>query len=408
MRVLWICHNVPYPPVRGVLQRNYNLVRQIGRRAELHLLALRQHALCPDQRALERAVAALSPYCTSIRVLALDWERSRARRAALLASLALPGRPYDAARYASAQLHRELARLSSIAPDAVHVDTVGLAGRRLQMPAPAVLNHHNVESHMLARRAENAARALPRAVYRWQARAMRSFERRSASRFACNLVVSELDRQRLLEIAPTSRVRVIPNGVDVEYFDAPAHADPESRTVVFVGGQSWYPNRDAARYFLECIWPAVTRREPRARWLVVGRDPCSRVLEAARRDRRIQATGFLEDLRPSVASAAVFVCPFREGGGTRLKLLDALAMRKAIVSTSVGVEGVAVRDRKHVLVADAAETFAERIVELFERPKLRVELGEAGRALVEERYGWGRIGAELLRVYREVAAARRR
>ena len=159
-----------------------------------------------------------------------------------------------------------------------------------------------------------------------------------------------------------------------------------------------------SRYFLDEIWPRILDKEPEARWIVVGDEPDRRVVEAASHDSRIQVLGFVEDLRTVVASGAVFVCPFREGGGSRLKVLDALAMRKAIVSTPIGVEGIPVRDRRHFLLAATPEEFVRRVIELFHDPALRVRLGEEGRALVERKFSWERIGETHWHLYQGLAA----
>jgi glycosyltransferase involved in cell wall biosynthesis len=405
VKLAWLSQNVPYPPNMGVLQRNYHLIRQLSRRAEVHLFALRQRALCPDAASLDLATRELSSFCHTVRIFDLDWETSRLARAGLTVSL-LAGTPYDVARYSSRALSDHLATLSPRGFDAVHVDTLGLVPYLRYFPGiPCVLNHHNIESHMLDRRAENAAAAFERVLYRWQASRTRAWERRWGPRFTRNLVVSDVDRQRLARIAPEVRLDVISNGVDVEYFDGPSGCGGDEKSVVMVGSQGWYPNRDAALWFLDAIWPRILAGDSRARWIVIGSDPAPRITEAARRDTRIEVLGFVDDLRPIVARAAVFVCPYREGGGSRLKVLDALAMRKALVSTAVGVEGIPLEDGREFLLATSPEAFADRVLELLADPARRVALGCAGRARVERDFAWPRIGEALAQIYREVTDA---
>ncbi len=399
MNVLWLSHNVPYPPQMGVLQRNYHLIRQLAGNADVHLVALRQRALCPDEASLERARRALSSFCASVHVFELDWEISTLARARLAPSL-FAGVPYDVIRYASRELRSFLANAPFADLDLVHLDTLGLAPYRALLPeAPTVLNHHNIESHMLARRADNADNPLARLLFAWQARRTRAWEQRWAPRVASNLVVSDTDAGRLREIAPAARTEVIANGVDVGYFDGPPNDDEGVASVVMVGSHGWYPNRDAALWFLDEIWPRLTAAKPHARWIVIGSEPDPRIVEAGNRDERIEVLGFVDDLRPEVARAAVFVCPYHDGGGSRLKVLDSLAMRKALVSTPVGVEGIALKDGVEFLLATTAEVFARRVLELFDDPARRIALGVAGRARVEREFAWERIGETLTNLY---------
>lgn len=405
MKVLWLSHNVPFPPVQGVLQRNYHLVRETASRTELHLVALRQHALCPDDVALRAARDELESFCASVRIFELDWEESAVSRARLAMRLFGP-EPYDVVRYSSRSCRAFLQSGGVPATDVVHYDTLGLTPYRDLLPShPSILNHHNIESHMMARRADGEANPVRRALLRWQAKKTRDWERRFTGRFACNTVVSAADAERLDEVRPGVRTAVIANGTDTGYFSAPGNDEPGNFDVVMVGRHSWYPNADAAEFFLDEIWPLIVEREPGAMWTIVGRNPLPRVLEAAEADDRIRVLGFVDDLRRTVRDAAVFVCPYRDGGGTRLKVLDALAMRKAMVSTSIGAEGLPLEPGKHYLLADTAREFADRVIELFRHPERRGELGDAGREFVVTGYDWSSIGARLHEVYERAVAA---
>ncbi|MDX1395210.1 MAG: glycosyltransferase family 4 protein [Gemmatimonadota bacterium] len=408
MKVLWLSHNVPFPPTSGVLQRNYHLVRETASRTELHLVALRQRALCPDDAALRAARDELESYCASVRVFDLDWEVSVGSRTRLAARL-FAEEPYDVVRYSSRPFRAFLAAGEAPDVDVVHFDTLGLTPYRPALPTrPSILNHHNIESHMLARRASGETNPFRRALYRWQAKKTREWERRHITQFACNTVVSEADAERLEEVRPGVRTAVIANGTDTSFFSTPANDEPGNLEVVMVGRHSWYPNRDAAEFFLDDIWPLIVEREPRATWTIVGKNPLPRVVAAAEADDRIRVLGFVDDLRETVRAAAVFVCPYRDGGGTRLKVLDALAMRKAMVSTSIGAEGLPLEPGRHYLLADTALHFADAVIELFRSPERRRELGEAGREFVEAHYDWSGIGARLYDVYERAVAASRR
>jgi len=209
------------------------------------------------------------------------------------------------------------------------------------------------------------------------------------------------------EAIPSARTAVVPNGVDTEYFDLPENEISDNREIILIGGMGWYPNRAAAEYFLGEIWPLILAREPNAQVTLIGREPSSRVLRAAEADSRIRVHGFVPDLREAVQRAAVLALPFTDGGGTRLKFLDGLAMRKALVSTSLGAEGVEVEAGRDYLRADSPQDFAEACLRLFREPHLRGELGRNGRKVVESVYDWNVIGESLRGVYHELRETRR-
>jgi len=212
------------------------------------------------------------------------------------------------------------------------------------------------------------------------------------------VAVSDLDAQHLRELAPQAHVSTVPNGVDTSYFAAqglprkPAH-------LVFVGGFTWFPNLDAIRYFCDDVLPLVTRAVPDLRLTVIGRQPDTPVVEEMGRNPHVHLTGQVDDIRPYVDEAAAYIVPLRIGGGTRLKILDALAMSKAIISTSVGCEGLAVEDGKNIVIADTPQALSEAIVRLFKHPEEAQAIGLRGRELVEQRYDWAAVAKGLMASY---------
>jgi glycosyltransferase involved in cell wall biosynthesis len=216
------------------------------------------------------------------------------------------------------------------------------------------------------------------------------------------VAVSEADRALLSANAPGADIRAIPTGVDTAYFHPNGTAETPA-TLVFTGSMDWYPNEDAILYFIEAILPQVRREVPDVTLAVVGRDPSSR-LRTTGAAAGVRVTGTVEDVRPHVADAAVYVVPLRVGGGTRLKIFEALAMGKAVVSTRVGAEGLPIVSGQHFLQADEPGDFARAVVALLKDPARRRALGAAGRRLMEERYSWAQVAAEFERHCEEVAA----
>lgn len=230
---------------------------------------------------------------------------------------------------------------------------------------------------------------------------MEATERAWCGRVALNVAVSEDDAAALRRLAPGARVVVVPNGVDVGSFQ-PA-PDPEGESLVFVGGANWFPNRDALEYFCQDILPLLRRTRPRLKvtWVGAAREPDRRRFRA---EHDVELTGYVGDIRPYVNAAACFIVPLRVGGGSRLKILDAWALGKAVVSTSVGCEGLAAEDEGNLLVADEPATFAAAVERVLADRSLRRALGRAARELAEREYAWEVVGARLVDAYGQLLA----
>jgi glycosyltransferase involved in cell wall biosynthesis len=246
---------------------------------------------------------------------------------------------------------------------------------------------------MLLRRAETGP-LLRRLYFRQEGLRLARYERQQCPRFDLNIVCSELDAVRLAESIHLPRVVTIENGVDVDYFQ-PSDAPADPHKLIFVGTMNWYPNVDAMRFFLSEVWPILTRMEPKMSIDIIGANPPADLLEFARKDPRVKVHGFVDDVRPYLAAAAVYVCPIRDGGGTKLKVLDAFASGVPMVAHPVACEGIAAEDGKHVMFAREAEEFATRIQQLSREEIARRRLSMHARKLVEDRYSVGSIGRRL-------------
>jgi glycosyltransferase involved in cell wall biosynthesis len=262
-----------------------------------------------------------------------------------------------------------------------------------------VIDEHNIESELFQRMG-HGERSLPRRVFnRVEYARFRRFEQACWRRADACVVTSEREVEAVRRCAPDTPVAVVPNSVDLDYF-APSNAPAEPHTVIFSGTLDYRPNLDAVRYLIDDIWPLVRHRYPDARLTLTGSNAGVDIRSLTRPGVRL--LGEVPDIRPYVSAAAAVVVPIRIGGGTRLKVLEGLAMGKPIVSTAVGCEGVAVGDREHLMIADDAPSFASRIFEVFENPALGDALGQAGRRLVETRYSWELAGERLEALYRQI------
>jgi glycosyltransferase involved in cell wall biosynthesis len=257
---------------------------------------------------------------------------------------------------------------------------------------PLVLFEHNVEHTIWERLAALEARPWRKALVEIESRKVRRAERQACEAADLVVAVSEEDRRRLETLAPGSRCVATPTGVDVEYFKPSARPEVPHR-LVFTGSMDWYPNEDAILFFTEAILPRIRSQIPDVSVTVVGRNPTAR-LRAVAGHAGIAVTGTVDDVRPYVEDAALYVVPLRAGGGTRLKIFEALAMGKAVVSTTVGAEGLAVTPGLDVAIADQPDEFAQTVIELLRDPARRVELGRAGRQLVHSRYSWKQVATD--------------
>jgi len=247
---------------------------------------------------------------------------------------------------------------------------------------PAVIFTHNVESKIFERHAHVNDNLLMRRLWRSQWRKMLRFENDSLKRFDRIVAVSEVDRQGFAEQYSLRDVDTIPTGVDLNYF--PFRSQGEPGRVVFTGSMDWLANQDGIEFFLDEIWPRVCAQRDDASMSVVGRAPPERLMQRARQVPGLEFTGFVDDVRPYMHRASAYVIPLRVGGGTRLKVFEAMASGCPVISTAIGVEGLGLEDGVHYLEADSSEEFAAATVRVLDDPDLAQRLARAARRFVED------------------------
>ncbi|MBM3321366.1 MAG: glycosyltransferase [Candidatus Eisenbacteria bacterium] len=395
MRILMITHFLPFPPQGGSLQRSYNILKQMAKRHQVHLVSLSQKALHPDKNSLARSIEALKEHCPHVKAVNIPSDSSRLQWYLLLLLNLLSPTPYSVWRFRSKQMASEIKRfLNGYAYDVLYFDTIDLAQ---YLPAgldtPTVMNHHNVESGLALRRSASERNPLLRLYLRIQGLKIRRYETVHAPRFDLNLAVSEVDKALFESFIPGARFTVIPSGTDTDYFRA---CDPgDSKELVFVGGMTWYPNAAGMSYYCRKIFPLIKAEVPNVVMNIIGRSPPRAVQECSLQDSAIRLHGFLPDIREVVGRSSVYVVPLTVGGGTRLKILDAFSCGKAVVSTSLGCEGIEVTPGENILIGDTPESFADQVVRLLRDKKMRERISTNARRLVEDKYGWPIIGERL-------------
>ncbi len=393
--LLFLSHRLPTPPHNGAALRTFNTIKVLSE--SYRVTALCFDRLDPVLRDMDLAsrIDQLRP-CAHVEVFPILQQESRLRFVRDHAQSVLTGEAYTLAAYESPAYAAAIRRARQDHDFAlVHMDSLDLA-RFLPLldGLPVACTHHNVESQLLRRRAGSEAR-LRGAYLRYQAEKLEQLERYWLPRVALNVAVSHDDAEYFRRLAPGARLHVMPNGVDIDYFRPLAGPQQDS---VFVGGTNWFPNREGLEWFHAAVLPALRALGEQGTVTWVGR--CTDA------DRRafggldgVVLTGYVPDVRPYLHAAACFIAPLRVGGGTRLKILDAWASGKAVVSTTQGCEGLRTTDGANILIADEPAAFARAMQRVLEDTQLRDALGRAGRETVEQHYSWSGIGSELCRSY---------
>ena len=391
-RLLFLCQTLPYPLDGGVNIRTHHVLRLLAERFDVTALCFFRARERSSPAAVAESVEALGKY-GRIEAFPIPQEHSRWRY--LIDHLRSPVEQRVYTRYvheSEAFRSRLRALLRSTRFDLVHVDSLDLSGYLPELEdLPVVCVHHNVESALLARRAGAETSAWRRWYVRLQSRLMEAEERLWAPRVALNVMVSHADADALAVLSPLAKITVVPNGVDTDSFKPQRGADDG---LVCVGGVHGFANRDALEHFASEIRPFIPEagRTVPVRW--VGR-ATSRDQELYRTRFGIELTGYVPDARPYIRDAACYIVPIRVGGGTRVKILDAWAMGKAVVTTSIGCEGLDARDGENALVRDTPDGFASAIRSVLADAVLRRRLEAGARKTAEDVYSWSRLGARM-------------
>jgi sugar transferase (PEP-CTERM/EpsH1 system associated) len=402
MRVLWVKPGGLWPLNTGGRLRSFHLISELSRRHDLTVLTT--HSAADDPQGLTSHL----PACKEVESVPYTLPKRGSTRFGLTVARSwLSSYPADLWRWRPAALRARVRQRLTESPDLCVADfLVAMPNFPSAGFNRTLLFEHNVE-HMIWKRLHQVeTRWSRRLLLGLEARKMQRYEAWACARAQLTVAVSEADRALLAANAPSARIRAIDTGVDTSYFTP--NGKPEApATLVFTGSMDWYPNEDAIVHFIDVILPTIRREIPSVSLTVVGRNPTDRV-KAAGAAAGVNVTGTVPDVRPYMAQASVYVVPLRIGGGTRLKIFEALAMGKAVVATGVGAEGLPVVSGQHFLRADSADEFAQAVIALLKDPTRRKALGLAGRRLVEESYSWAQVARDFERHCEELVASRAR
>ncbi len=409
LRVLFFAQNECWPPDTGAKLRNYYLVRELSRFAEVTYLGFMN-----GQSSKVVSESGLNAWCEEVITIPLEGAYSPAKIVrGIIGRTALP-----ILNYTTEAMTRQLTQLLAEQTfDVIQVESIHLTAywsllkkaRNRNGKRPLLIcDWHNIESELMRRYSESTPN-LPRRWYaQITAQRLAALEKLMLSEFGAHTVVSARERAKLLAIHPRAEISVIENGVDLEHFSPAsieqAHAQwrqpkfDTQRRLLFVGSMDYHANIDAVQFFAREIWPQIYQMKPELRFTIVGRNPTPEV-RALSQTPGIEVTGTVEDVRPYYREAVAAVVPLRIGGGSRLKILEAMAAGVPIISTSLGAEGLAITNGKDIALSDTPQKFIASALDVIENENLRNHLSNGGLDLVCSQYDWSTIGAALRKEY---------
>lgn len=397
MRVLQFAPRAPWPLDTGAKLRNYHLARVLALQAEVSLLAFSEPGQDPTE---------LTPAYDKVVTVPRDQGYSLGK----LLRGAVGNTPLPLLNYTSEEMKQALARiLNEKEFDIIQIESIHLMNylpviRAARSRSLVICDWHNVESDLMRQYAESQSNIARKTYARRTARLMSESEVRALREFDAHLVVSEHDASRLRTMNSGSRIQVIENGVDVDYY----HDDDQTKIrkrIVFVGSMDYHANIQAAISFATNVWPMVHEKHSEMTLTIVGRDPSTSVRELATM-AGVEVTGSVEDVRPYYREAVIAVVPLKVGGGSRLKILEAMAAGVPVLSTTLGVEGLYVHNGENILLSDSNEGLAGAIMSLMSDSDLRTQIISGGRKLVADRYDWSRLGSTLFDYYQQLLSER--
>jgi sugar transferase (PEP-CTERM/EpsH1 system associated) len=385
VRILWLKTELLHPVDKGGKIRTYNMLKALKRDHHITYLTLGERTGDAKARDLSRE------YCHEM--LLIPHQQRQKFTTGFYVDLALnlaSDLPYAIKKYESAEMRRMVAQEAASGDyDVVVCDFLAPAVNvPRDLDRATVLFQHNVEAMIWKRHYEVQTNPARKAYLFRQWRKMFNFEGATCPRFDCVVAVSREDREQMERDYHVKNVYDVPTGVDTAFFQPSGESTRKPHNLVFTGSMDWLPNEDAIRYFTEQIMPRIKQSVPDVTLTVVGRDPYPGLLELSKHDASVIVTGRVEDVRPYMEEAAVYIVPLRIGGGTRLKIYEAMAMEKPIVSTSIGAEGLPVANGEEIVLADEPETFADAVVRLLKDQNLANEIGQRAAARVRSEFGW--------------------
>jgi polysaccharide biosynthesis protein PslH len=398
MKILWVKAGGLVPPDIGGKIRSYSIVKELAKTHEVTLFnfyAAHSGDVHSGLKGMFHRVVNLP--------LPIATNRGIGELASFVRNI-FSSSPHTVSKYCRPEVKARMRELlASEKFDVIICDfVVAAAAIPWEVGCPKVIFTHNVEALIWKRHFEVSRNPVWKLTSWGEYQKMMGFEKHFLNKSEHVLTVSEADKDFFSDFVERSKMTVISTGVDTNYF-RPDNSQEQQNSLVFTGSMDWMPNEDGVLYFMRSILPLIRREIPEVSFTIVGRKPSEKLRSAAASEPGVQVTGTVDDIRPYVRDGSVYVVPLRIGSGTRLKIFEAMAMGKAIVSTTLGAEGLPIRDEVDISIADSPEEFSRKVCALLRDAGERRRLGSAARQLVEQHYSWSSVAAEFDEVLRRVA-----
>ena len=383
MKILFITGMLPFPLDNGRKLRSFHLIRKLSEGNGLTLF------ITDEKNPDEKNIGELKKYCKDVKIAPCA-ELSTPRLILRLFLSIFRKEPFSLLKRYSNRIRQQLHSLiDETRPDVIICDrlteTLYLLDKGIK--AIKIYSTHNVEYQIVRRFSESTTDILKKLASYIEWKRMEAYERRVWENFDFSIAVSENNKDIISKFIPKERVFVVLNGIDTGYFQ-PVKNTKTPFSIIYTGQMGWFPNEDAMLYFTSEMYPLIKKEVPDLKFFIVGSNTSAKVKKLAEGDESIKVTGRVEDIREYIDRAAVYIVPLRIGSGTRIKILEALAMEKPVISTTVGCEGLELTNGKEIVISDKPAEFANRVVSLLKDEKAGQRLGEAGRKVIKEKYDW--------------------
>ena len=398
MHILWLKTELLHPVDKGGKIRTYNMLKELKREHHVTYLTLDDGSASADDR------AKATEYCHEL--ICVPHERREKFTPGFYFELLfnlVSSQPYAIKKYTTTAMLRAIAELErKQAFDLLVCDFLAPAANvPRSLTTPTVLFQHNVEAMIWKRHYEVQTNPVKKAYLYGQWRKMWKFEQEMCRRFDSVIAVSAEDREQMKSEYGAEAVFDVPTGVDTEFFRPSGSIETSPHNIVFTGSMDWLPNEDGIRYFMREIMPLIKSKVADATLTVVGRNPPPALVEMSKDDASLIITGRVDDVRPYIEKAAAYVVPLRIGGGTRLKIFEAMAMEKAVVSTTIGAEGLPLTNGAELLLADEPQAFADAVVKVLTDASYATELAQRAAANVRQHHGWQQVTEQFISICRQ-------
>lgn len=394
MKILILTPYLPYPLNNGGLIRVYHIMANLASRYDVTLICME-----PREESQNEGIKVIESLGVEVQTIPVSHSQKKENKRYYQLKSLFSNKTYQYYQFYSAEMQSAITtRLNTGRYDLIVAEFSQMGYYDLKKDIPSYVDQHNVEYEIMQRTYETERSPLRKLLARSEWKKYQQQEITNCEKFTGCLTTSVRDAEILQGRSPQLQCHVIPNGVDSDFFRARESAfDPN--LILFTGTISYYPNTEGILWFHKNIWPLIKKQKPQAHFCIAGKAPPPEVENLAKADSQITVTGPVDDMRDYYERAAVVVVPLRVGGGTRLKILEGMAMEKAIVSTTLGAEGINHTNGKNILLRDTPEEFTNAVIDVMDKPELRAGLEKQGRTLVEAQYDWKAVTSSLCDIF---------